>query len=282
MGDQKERGKTPLINIIIIIIITRYIFTSLSISMKLISLNTGTGMFLDPLLTFLTTQRETTDIFCLQEVTNGTNPNADVHDLQAIINPILSDYTAYIFDYESYGGGSIITYINSKKISVQSVMTSDLHHEIVTTKRGEEHNASLIIDTTIQHDTWNIHIINIHGLRHPWDKLDTDSRDIQTEKLIAYITQHKPQDRFIIIWDFNLAPNTKLITTLSEKFINLNTKFNITDTRGAGSPYYGREDYQWFADYAFSSKNLHCTNFTTYEEVVSDHKALLLDFNLSS
>jgi endonuclease/exonuclease/phosphatase (EEP) superfamily protein YafD len=157
-----------------------------------------------------------------------------------------------------------------------------LHHEIVDTKRGQEHNASLIIDTTIQHHEWTIHIINIHGLRSPWDKLDTLSRDIQMEKFIEYISQYNSEDKFIIIWDFNLAPHTKLITTLSQQFTNLNIKFSITDTRGAWSPYYGKDDYQGFADYAFSSQTIDCNSFTTHEEVVSDHKALLLDFNLSS
>jgi hypothetical protein len=68
--------------------------------MKLISLNAGTGMFLEPLLAFISNKTIDTDIFCLQEITNGTNPSADVKDLQAILSPIFHAYTAYTFDYE--------------------------------------------------------------------------------------------------------------------------------------------------------------------------------------
>lgn len=246
--------------------------------MKIISLNTATGKFLNPLITFIREQTSNTDIFCLQEVTVPHKDNLN-NDLQTLLSPILSNYQTYIFDYEWYDCGSIVTYIKND-IPVVSSTKRVLYTEYIETHHWMRNNSWLMLDTIIDHYNWSIHIIHIHGLRFPWNKLDTPSRDKQTTALIDYISQYNSNDQFIIVWDFNLHSDSKLISLLSEQYTNLNTKFHITDTRWAWCLYYGKIEYQRYSDYAFSSQNIICANFSTYEEVISDHKALLLHFDI--
>lgn len=246
--------------------------------MKIISLNTAHGLYFNQFKEFIIHEAESTDIFCFQEISNGNYPHRNITNLLSELQLLLPKHQAYNHNTTQYDAGTITTFIHTN-IHVLGKDELLLANEKTIIKEKEKNNSSLDLITTIEYNKQHIDIHNFHGLWHPWHKLDTTLRDQQTHILLDYIDNSKDTIK-ILIGDFNLHPNTKLITELWKRFTDINKKFNITDTRGEWSFYYGKDDYQPYADYAFTSYDLCIESYETYEKTISDHKALILNISL--
>jgi endonuclease/exonuclease/phosphatase family metal-dependent hydrolase len=77
----------------------------------------------------------------------------------------------------------------------------------------------------------------------------------------------------ILCGDFNMTPDTGGIRSISKKLRNLITE-NIVQT--TGNSCFSKRDER--VDYIFISKNISLLNFEVLEDVVSDHKALSVEF----
>lgn len=79
--------------------------------MKLISLNTWDGKLLDPLKEFIISQKDSTDIFCLQEILDNSEGLELVSDgyranLMDILKNILPNYSVHFYpDFEIIENG---------------------------------------------------------------------------------------------------------------------------------------------------------------------------------
>lgn len=117
-------------------------------------------------------------------------------------------------------------------------------------------------------------IANLHGI---WSggtsKRDTPERIEQSNKTLEFLAQHSGPT--ILAGDFNLRPETESIKILENKFENLISKYGICSTR---TSHYKKECK--FADYVLLNNEVKDTNLTVLPEEVSDHSALLLDFEL--
>ncbi len=114
-------------------------------------------------------------------------------------------------------------------------------------------------------------ISNFHGLWNAVDKLDSDDRIQQSQKIKDFIGKRKEQHK-IIMGDFNLAPATKSIGMLECDMRNLIKEYEIKSTR---TSFYTKSEK--FADYAFVSPEINVKDFKVLPEEVSDHSALLLE-----
>ena len=84
----------------------------------------------------------------------------------------------------------------------------------------------------------------------------------------------KQDGKKILVGDFNLNINTKSLTILEKKMINLIKKYNIQTTRNKHFP--GSEK---FADYTFVSPDIKIRSFQVPHTEVSDHLPMILQFS---
>ena len=59
---------------------------------------------------------------------------------------------------------------------------------------------------------------------------------------------------------------------------NLIIEKNIPRTRSKLSPFWGKSDFQKFADYTFVSKNIVVKDFSVPDVEISDHLPMILEF----
>ena len=122
-----------------------------------------------------------------------------------------------------------------------------------------------------------ISVSNFHGIPFPGNKLDTDKRLTEVKRTKEIIFSKGESQ--ILVGDFNLLPETQSIKIFEEDMRNLIKEFNIQITRSTLSPFYGRPDFQKFADYTFVSPDVRVKNFTVPDVEVSDHLPMILEFS---
>ena len=78
----------------------------------------------------------------------------------------------------------------------------------------------------------------------------------------------------ILTGDFNLAPDSESIGLINQRLTNLSTKYKLTTTRT------NLTHKKEVCDYIFVSDDVKVKSFKASDEVVSDHKALILEFDV--
>lgn len=218
------------------------------------------------------------DIFCFQEVGNGKWIYPWKNILVDLVN-MLSEYNCYDSNCLYYATWCIVTFIKKElweaTIQTDVLAIQSLHWKNINCKFPIwMKDVGLCLSTTLNLDSRSLTILNIHGVRYPWHKLDCSIREKQKNALLS--TLKRTPGKHIIVWDFNQAPSTKLIQVLSQKYININTLFDFSDTRGPWCPFYWKDNYQPYADYWFIDKSITplWIAFTDDKEenIVSDHR----------
>lgn len=245
--------------------------------MKLISLNSWCGIISEPLKNFINQHSKEIDIFCFQEIRNGYYGNKEKGSKEWVnmfsdIEKMLPNHRGY-FSEMSQGVG-IATFINTnikvEKVDTHEILSKeDTHH--IKMEDGCSYYARLMQSIDLNNGDLVIH--NFHGI--PGNlKRDTSERKLQTDRILEVINSiNKPQ---IIVGDFNLDINTEAIYRIEEKMRNLIKEGSIKTTRNS---LYKSYDILPYADFAFVSKNIKVKDFQVLQEEVSDHLALLLEFN---
>lgn len=255
--------------------------------MKLITLNTWGGRAgKENLLKFFDNQKNTTDIFCLQEIwsapyehlegsaAGGKNINHAeilVYGKQEISKTTPNhNYFFHPHHLENYGLLTLIT----KDLPIKN------HGEIFVYKHKNYKPAGDIGNhaRNIQYFTFHkenktITVINFHGLWNGQGKGDSADRLSQSKKILDFI---KTLDGEIIFCgDFNLSPNTESLKMFESFGLkNLIKEYNIQSTR---TSFYTKPEK--FADYIFVSNGIKVNDLKVLPEEVSDHAALFLDFD---
>ncbi len=254
--------------------------------MKIITLNIWAGIVYDSLIDFVVRHRDTTDIFCFQEVFH-TETDKKFINLNARAN-IHTELVSVLPDHNYFFSCA------QEKLEPGSVPT-DYHLEFgldTFTKKGLEivkgetfvfrHKNAVVnsdlrdMGRNIQYITFNYNdkeysLINFHGLWNGQGKSDTQERLEQSRKVRACMDT-LPGEK-ILCGDFNLLPDTQSIKILEEGMVNLITKNNVTNTR---SSLYTKS--LKFADYVLVSPGVNIKKFEVLQDVVSDHLPLMLEF----
>lgn len=243
--------------------------------MKIITLNTWSGVVLEPLLNFFQHYQDV-DIFCLQEVYKDAEGKDDSHphldmklDLFQRIETVLEDTHLGYFRpaYKDFYGLAIFV----KKDLILNEEGDVVIYENNNPEQRGRHGRNLQY-IRINHREQNLLIANVHGLWNGMGKTDTDERISQSQKIKKFLT--KQTEPIVLVGDFNLNPDTKSLAIVSEGFRDLIQEHNIASTR---TTLYTKDGK--FADYAFVSKNINVRDFKVLPEEVSDHAALYLEID---
>lgn len=263
--------------------------------MKLISLNTWGGKILGPLSDFLDQQQAGTDIFCLQEVyrTAEQNPVAIkdtkvnlFNKLKEILVGFQSFFAPGIFGYNL--DGKTFMKVNFDLQFGLAIFIKDtievLEHRIfpiLNTEYSREINDNINFPVNLQKVIIKVgnklySIYNIHGVPGPGSKLDTEQR-IKQSMIVRDLLRLDNNEK-ILVGDFNLLPETRSVKMLEESLDNLISRFGISKTRSKLSPWFGKPDFQGFADFSFVSKGIEVISFEVPDLEISDHLPMILYF----
>lgn len=261
--------------------------------MKLISLNTWGGKIFEPFIDFINQYQEDTDIFCFQEMENTKSKVKGYKGIRANLLQetidVLKNFQVFYFPvmsgYDDQPEPVNFDLSVGQAIFIKNKIKIISHGDYFVNKK--ENFQQLKKDfsnlpTPLQHISFKINdkqfsVFNFHGTPFPGNKLDTDERLTETRK-VKEIMDIKVGAK-ILVGDFNLLPQTKCIKIYEEEMTNLIKKLKIQRTRSKLSPYYGREDFQKFADYIFVSKDIKIINFEVPKMEISDHLPMILKFS---
>ncbi len=271
--------------------------------MRIISLNTLTGFFLEPLLDFVKEAAAETDVFCFQEMTDtkvegavdkGYRPN-----LFSEMKKALPDFEGFFtsmhpahenFNSKMFGGMNVDYGITTFVKKTQAVSNSgDFYiYKDASFYKEDDINSH---PQSLQYVQMKINgriltVCNFYGAPYPGTKLDTPERLLQSRKALDFLSEQEGEK--IVVGDFNLLPQTKSITMFEEAgFRNLIKDFSIKTTRGSlnkkMNPQYANtpQGFQEFADYAFVSSGISVSDFKVPDISISDHLPLVLDFKIT-
>ncbi len=245
-------------------------------------------------------KKQNPDILCLQEVTRRVDKNAfEEYVSKDAIDEVSSDlgfsffapdWLMKGFEAKNFHGqqtyrfdlGGFVEfgkYIKSrfKILKGQSIFTQQsfslITEEYWSKWPKDDCKSFQVVDIKINDQ--KLRVVNYHGI---WSQNKQDSE--LTIKASEKIKQFASGVNYpvIICGDFNLFPNTKSIKILSNSFISLIDKFNIKTTRPKSNELNHIE--RNIVDFIFVSKDIQVKNFEVLDSDVSDHRPLILDFEL--
>lgn len=261
--------------------------------MKLISLNTWGGKIYQPLIVFIKKHSADTDIFCFQEIYNTISDVKQYGDIRPNLLDelikILPDfrffYSAEIKGFDSDPNPVDFDLTVGKTIFIRKRFQVDSGDDLLL--YGDRSEKFLKKDfsnlpITLQSIDFTINkkqfvVLNIHGTSFPGTKLDTKLRLEHAAKIKDFLKSKKGEK--IVVGDFNLLPGTRSIKIMEDRMRNLIKEFNIQRTRSKLSLFFGREDFQKFADYTFVSKGVEVKSFEVPKVEISDHLPMVLEFS---
>lgn len=242
--------------------------------MKLITLNIWGGHIYAPLKEFIAA-RPDVDIFCFQEVYHGAKQMISIENRTVALNifselqTLLPNHIGYFRPLVDgiYGMGLFV----HKKIEQLKEGDYMIHHNPDYPGYGPTHSRILQwIECKINKQPYLI--MNVHGLWNGRGKTDTAERLAQSNKIREFMDS--TDARKIVCGDFNLRPDTASLKIIEHNMKNLIDAYQVTSTRTSLYP-----KPEKFADYIFTSQEITVHHFEVLPEEVSDHAALMLDFD---
>jgi endonuclease/exonuclease/phosphatase family metal-dependent hydrolase len=248
--------------------------------MKLISLNTWMGIAGEPLLEFVRSHAEKTDMFCFQEVLNGGEAEGielwgtkekREHNLLAVLTELLPEHRPFFHPNKGAWAG-LVTFVR-KDIRVLENGNLFVHGSGPHKKTDMKSSARNIQHVTFETECKKITVINFHGLWNGGGHGDVPDRLAQSERIVGYL--NSLSNAHIMCGDFNLLPHTKSLAMLENTGMhNLIKEYGITTTR---TKLYTRTPDK-FADYTLVSKGIEVKDFKVLPDEVSDHSPMYLEF----
>jgi endonuclease/exonuclease/phosphatase (EEP) superfamily protein YafD len=117
-----------------------------------------------------------------------------------------------------------------------------------------------------------LNILNHHGHHVPTHKNGDEHTLRQMEQITQYI--QNLAGPVILTGDFNLSPHSESLELINSQLENLAIKYDLATTRT------NLTKKKEVCDYIFVNNKVKVSTFQAYDEVVSDHKALGLEFEL--
>ena len=263
--------------------------------MKLISLNTWGGKYFEPLINFIKQNSQDTDIFCFQEIYDTKSDVKQykniiranlLKELKNILPTFQTFYFPILFGFDDEAEAVDFQLNHGPAIFIKKNIPLDSHKDYFIYK--DQSLKSLKKDfsnlaTPLQYIGLNLNgkkfsIFNFHGTPYPLThKLDSPNRLAQAKKA-KHIIDSKSGAK-ILVGDFNLFPQTRSLRILGEGMQNLIMKYHIERTRSNLNPFYGKPDFQKFADYTFVTSDVNVTSFQVPDVEISDHLPMILEFS---
>lgn len=242
--------------------------------MKLLQLNMWGGRLQPQILKLVT--EENPDILCLQEAIDIQGGNTalfiTVEEIKAAIG---ADYvfTSPVFSFKYMSrkanfGNSIIS-----KYPIKDSQTIFTGKQYIADFDFLNHDANMrnlqraVVELP---DNSELHILNHHG-HHIHQHKNGDTETMRQCGIIAEQIK-KLNGRLILAGDFNLAPHSESLEQINNLLTNLPLKANLKTTRTQLT--YKKE----VCDYIFTGDQIKVESFEALDDIVSDHKALIMSF----
>lgn len=251
--------------------------------MKLVSLNTWSGIAFDPLMDFVSEQGRDTDVFCFQEVFDTpTDRKTDGKyrvNLLSELRDRLSGHSVHFspsdkghlpngtpVDYDLFWGLAMFLRMGLDHGEVHESYIYECSDNVeIFGKRNLQH-------TTIPRNGVDYTVAHFHGLWNGQGKTDTPDRIEQSIKARALLDGLNGKK--VLCGDFNLLPDTESLAILKEGLVDLIETHEITTTR---SSFYERPER--FADYTLVSPEVNVRRFEVPQIEVSDHLPMILEYS---
>lgn len=233
----------------------------------------------DNLREFIIEHRNTTDVFCFQEVMRTTSDQQIVDEYYRanIYNELcnmLPEFVSYFAPYATWSIESKVDYhleLGNTIFARRTIWIKSAWIEYVWTYMSHNIHKKNFQYITLDHVWKEFSIVNIHWLWTGTGKDDTEQR-IEQFTAIKKFTKNLLGET-IIMGDFNLNPDTQSLAILQSWMKNLISEYHIQNTR---SKLYRKYGQTHFADYAIVSPQIIVKDFNVPYMEISDHLPLIL------
>jgi endonuclease/exonuclease/phosphatase (EEP) superfamily protein YafD len=161
---------------------------------------------------------------------------------------------------------SNVPFSETSTIFTRGTYTADIDFD------SDDYNVRAFQHVVIELDGKHLHILNHHGHHIDTHKLGDDETMRQVRQIAEYI-EHL-DGPLIMCGDFNLAPESESITYLTKNLHNLSVEYGLQTTRSALT------SKKEVCDYIFTNQHIDVHSFSMDETIISDHTALILDFDI--
>jgi endonuclease/exonuclease/phosphatase family metal-dependent hydrolase len=245
-------------------------------NVKLIQLNLWQGKLLRKVLPFL--NEEKPDIVCLQEVTSSKDIGhgfLEVNNLEQLLEDLGFPYHFFAprFGYDlmhtkARYGNAILS--RQPLLDKQSFFTHGAYDDDYV-HQYRKRNISLAQHATVELKGQTVHIFNHHG----YHQFDPNGNETSIESLhnLAQWTDKFSGPR-ILAGDLNVWPQSPALESLNQRFINLTQEHRVRSTLNE----FAVADVA--CDYILVTEDIKVHHFEVSEKIVSDHKALILEFEV--
>ncbi len=242
--------------------------------MKLIQLNIWGGKLINEIAEFIAAEKPA--LVCMQEVhdiAGETNylfgPLWEIKKLSGMADSHMSP--SFAFNYmertASYGN-ALLSNIKSRQTS-----TTFTHGKFIKSYDCESVSPGQDPRNFLHVELENgLHIITYHGMYVPGSKAGNDITLAHSALLANYIANLS--GAVVLTGDFNLEPGSTSIRLLGQNLRNLSLEYNLDTSYSQ----FGRHNV--VCDYIFVNDQVKVKSFGASEAVVSDHKPLILEFDL--
>jgi endonuclease/exonuclease/phosphatase family metal-dependent hydrolase len=247
--------------------------------LKIIQVNIWQGKLGQQIIDFL--QAEKPDFVCMQEVNDLEGRSG--YKFFATLDEIKTEagfkqafmsatYSTRYMERELEYGNAILSKL--PLVSTKTIFTLGEYrrHFDVTQEDGNDGNNRTLQHTTVDIDGKALHILNHHGFWVHASKAGNDETFRQMGVIAKTIDLL--DGPIILCGDFNLAPNSKSLGLINDKLTNLSIVNKLQRTYNQFSA------VQEVCDYIFVNDQVKVQHFEMSEALISDHKALILEFSL--
>jgi endonuclease/exonuclease/phosphatase family metal-dependent hydrolase len=252
--------------------------------LKIIQLNIWGGKFGQQIIDFL--QTEQPDFVCMQEV-NDLKGRAgykffstldEIREGASFTDAFMSAaYSQRYMERElEYGNAILSTLPFTTK---QTVFTRGSYRKNFDVTRDDGNIRNLQVATVTLGDAAKLHILNHHGHHIMGTKAGDDETLRQMQVIAATIdaittSPATIDDPLILCGDFNLAPDSSSLALLNSQLTNLSIVHGLRRTYNQFSSVHE------VCDYIFINEHVKPLHFQMSEALISDHKALILEFDV--
>lgn len=252
--------------------------------MKIICWNIWAGRKFDELMTYLKEASVDTDVFCFQEVLSTTSKETMVDEFyraniyQELV-ALLLDYNVYFAPIQEWCAfhGRVdfdLTWAQAMFVK-KGISVSDEWSTFIFKHYNARQEDNITMPRVLQYISVDIDgqptlLAHFHWLWTWGGKWDTESRLEQSRIINDFLA--KRSERIVLMWDFNLLPDTKSFALLKEGRRDLIEEFSIETTR---SKLYGKP--LKLADYVLLDHNIDVKTFSVPYLEASDHLPLVFE-----
>ncbi len=241
--------------------------------MKLLQLNAWGGRLEKQIQNIIV--QEKPDLICLQEavsIKGGSNGGwflsvdemKQLYDMQLAYSPVIN----FSFMSRKAEFGNAI--LSKQKFTTQNTVFTRLEYKKDFDFERDDYNIRNLLHVSLNDNGQQLHILTHHGHHVPSHKKGDKETLRQCIQIAEYIKSL--QGKVILTGDFNLEPHSESIEQLNKILTNLSIKARLTTTR---TPLTHKTEV---CDYIFINDGIDVKDFKALDDIVSDHKALILSF----